>query len=318
MSLPGTSLDLAFGYAGIGRWDYAPDSAALLVDETCRALFEIAPDAEVTQKLMRQRISEEDRARVFSAIAALKADGDVFEEVFRLALPSGAQRWVRSVARLGIRDGKPKVTGVSFDVTTEQELLAERALHLAEMNHRIKNLFALVSAMISSASRESEDKHALVENLRGRVTALDRAHSLMKRTDSTQPLGLSALLERVLAPSRTQQTIALSGEEVMIPAKAITSLVLIFHEWATNSAKYGALRRSDGEITVTWTLQADGLHLIWRESAENYDDGAAKGFGSMLIKASAMQLGAEKTRRVQDGWLIIEMTLPLAVLREEG
>ena len=318
MSSSGTSLDLAFGYAGIGRWDYDPDDGSLLMDETCRALFEIDPGAEVTQSLMQSRVHAEDRERVFSALAALDTEGAVFEEVFRLDLPSGTSRWIRGVARLGIREGMPKITGVSFDVTTEQELLAERELHLAEMNHRIKNLFALVSAMISSAARESEDKSALVDNLRGRVAALDRAHSLMKKTDSNQPLGLAALLERVLAPARTQQTIALSGAEVMVPAKAVTSLVLIFHEWATNSAKYGALRRQDGEIAVTWTMVPEGLHLIWRESAEDYDEGAKMGFGSMLIKASAMQLDAEKTRRIENGWLIIDMKVPLAALQEEA
>ena len=318
MSSNGTSLDQAFGYAGIGRWDFDPASNALIMDDTCRALFDLGPQEAGTQEDVGVRLHEEDRDRVFEALAALKTEGDVFQEVFRIVTRAGEQRWIRGVARLGLREGEPRITGVSFDVTTEQKLLIERDLHLAEMNHRIKNLFALVSAMISSASREAENKEALVENLRGRVTALDRAHSLMKKTDSTKPLSLSALLERVLAPARTHQAIVLEGEEVMIPAKAVTSVVLIVHEWVTNSAKYGALQREDGEISVTWTRRAGDLHLVWRESAVEYDESATKGFGSMLIKASAMQLGAEKTRRVEDGWLVIDMTLPLASLESEG
>lgn len=311
MPSPGSSLDHALDYAGVGRWDFGPSDGSVVMDDICRSLLELAPGETLSVEEIRQRLHEEDRDRVFAALAALEGEGDVLDEVYRLVQLSGRERWIRSVGRLSHHDGVPRIIGVSLDVTTEQELLAERSLHLSEMNHRIKNLFALVSAMISSAARESSDKEELVDNLRGRVTALDRAHSLMNKTDSTRPLPLKALLEQILAPARTGQSITLSGETVMIPASCVTSLVLIFHEWTTNSAKYGALRRSDGEISVSWTHRPEGLRLIWRETVEDYDEGASQGFGSTLIRASAMQLGAQKTRRFEDGILTIDMTLPL-------
>jgi two-component system CheB/CheR fusion protein len=122
---------------------------------------------------------------------------------------------------------------------------------------------------------------------------------------------LGALLNEVLAPARSLQTIVMSGDEVLVPAKAITSLVLIFHEWVTNSAKYGALRHSEGTIKVEWVPYDGGVNILWRELVPDYDVNAEKGFGSRLIQASAMQLRAEKTRRFEDGWLTIDMRLPL-------
>lgn len=311
MSLDERGLENAFGFAGIGRWELTVDTGALVLDAACRDLFEVSPEEAGSQATIAERVHPDHRDRAFGALEELTEDGDVYDTTFRLSLPSGQERWLRGVAKLTAdRHGK-KVVGVSFDVTSEQMLLADRELHLAEINHRIKNLFALVSAMISSASRESVDKDEVIQNLRGRIAALDRAHSLMLRTDVSQPISLGALLGQVLSPARSHQTIVMTGDEVLIPAKAITSLVLIVHEWVTNSAKYGALKTSEGTIKVDWKTCEDGVHIIWREKVPEYDPEAEKGFGSRLIQASAMQLRAEKTRSYEDGWLTINMKMPL-------
>lgn len=311
MSSINSGLENAFGFAGIGRWEFSVDSGTLRLDDACRELFEVSETEALSRDVIVQRIAEDERERVFSALDGLSSEGDEYDETFKLVLPSGRERWLRGVAKFRSHPEGCTVVGVSFDVTSEQKLLAERKLHLAEINHRIKNLFALVAAMISSASRESSDKDEVVANLRERVTALDRAHSLMSRTDTSRPIPLEALLNEVLAPARSRQTIVMSGDEVLIPAKAITSLVLIFHEWVTNSAKYGALRHFDGTINVEWTPYESGVDIHWRELVPDYDIDAEKGFGSRLIQASAMQLRAEKVRRFEDGWLRIDMRLPL-------
>lgn len=306
-----SGLENAFGFAGIGRWEYSVDGGTLRLDDVCRALFELSEDEALSRDVIVERIDESERERVFGALDCLSGEGDEYDQTFKLVLPSGRERWLRGVAKLRSHPDGDMIIGVSFDVTSEQELLAERELHLAEMNHRIKNLFALVAAMISSASRESSEKDDLVANLRDRVTALDRAHSLMLKTDASRPIPLGALLNEVLAPARSRQTIVMSGADVLIPAKAITSLVLIFHEWVTNSAKYGALRHTDGTINVEWSPYEGGVEIHWRELVPDYDVDAEKGFGSRLIQASAMQLKAEKVRRFENGWLHIDMRLPL-------
>ncbi|MBL3705942.1 PAS domain-containing protein [Sulfitobacter sp. BDSS02] len=311
MSSISSGFEDAFGFAGIGRWECALDGETLRLDDVCRELFELTKNEALSRDVIMERIAEHERDRVFSALDLLVREGQEFDETFKLVLPSGRERWLRGVAKFRSDSGGDMVMGVSFDVTSEQKLLAERDLHLAEINHRIKNLFALVAAMISSASRESSDKDEVVTNLRDRVTALDRAHSLMLKTDASRPIPLEALLSEVLAPAHSRQTIIMSGSKVLIPAKAITLLVLIFHEWVTNSAKYGALRHTDGTINVEWSPYDGGVDIHWRELVPDYDVDAEKGFGSRLIQASAMQLKAEKVRRFEGGWLCIDMRLPL-------
>lgn len=311
MSFEQIGLDQAFGFAGLGRWEIEPRSGAMVFDEQCRTLFGVTEEVARSRDAVIARLHIDDREGVIKALENLQAVGDIFEQIFRVRQDSGKYRWIRGVGRLGFHAGQPRILGISMDVTCEQNLLSERELHLAEINHRIKNLFALVSAMISGAARESDSKEDLVQNLRGRVSALDRAHSLMLRTDTSRPLELGDLIESVLSPTLSQQTIVMKGNQVQIPAESVTSLVLILHEWVTNSAKYGALKHRDGEIKVQWHPFDGGVDLTWREKVPDYDPDAEKGFGSHLLQASALQLGASKTRTFEDGWLIIKMRIPL-------
>lgn len=311
MSFDQIGLEQAFGFAGFGRWEIEPATGSMVFDEQCRALFGVNAEEAQSRDAVIARLYPEDRDRVSSALANLQSVGDAFDETFRVNLPTGRQRWIRGIGQLGLHSGQPRILGVSMDVTEEQELRAQRQLHLDEMNHRIKNLFALVSSMISSAGRESQSKEDLVENLRGRVSALDRAHAMMLRTDTSKPLPLRELIDNVLAPARSDQSIVAQGDDVMVPAQSITSFVLIIHEWVTNSAKYGALKHFEGEIEIAWTVVDGALELIWREKVPDYDDDAEKGFGSHLLQACASQLGAEKKRCFEDGLLTIRLKFPI-------
>ncbi|WP_424929164.1 sensor histidine kinase [Amaricoccus tamworthensis] len=311
MSVHEESLDLALDFAGLGRWEYDPATKKQVLDRRCRMLFEVSEAEAQEFDNTFALVHPDDQEDLKRGVAAILTEGQEFHHRFRVRRKAGGYKWLRGMGRLVNNGGRPKLIGVSLDVTVEEELLRERELHLAEMNHRIKNMFAIVSAMISNANRESETREDMVSNLRGRVSALDRAHSLMLRTDVTQPVGLRQVLECILAPARGGQEISLEGDDVMIPTRLLIPLVLIVHEWVTNSAKYGALHGDDGVIEVRWSSDGGFVRVIWREKVEVHDPNPEPGFGSRLIQASLLQLGAEKTRNYADGWLTIDMTLPL-------
>ncbi|MHC9237558.1 sensor histidine kinase [Pseudooceanicola sp. 502str34] len=311
MSFDQNGLEQSLGFAGFGRWEIEPATGSMSFDEQCRAFFGVTAEEAQSKDAVISRLHPEDRAQVASALKNVRSIGDVFDETFRLNLPNGRQRWIRGIGQLGLHSGLPRILGVSMDVTEELELRMQRQLHLDEMNHRIKNLFALVSSMVSSAGRESQSKEELVENLRGRISALDRAHSMMLRTDTSKPLPLRELIDNVLAPARSDQSIISQGEDVMVPAEAVTSFVLIIHEWVTNSTKYGALKHCEGELEIAWAVVDGVLELIWREKVADYDFNAEKGFGSRLLQACASQLGAEKQRCFDNGLLTIRLKFPI-------
>ena len=90
-------------------------------------------------------------------------------------------------------------------------------------------------------------------------------------------------------------------------------MVLILHEWVTNSTKYGALSRPDGRIEGSWRHRDGVLRLEWREWTRTAGSATREGFGSRLIRASVLQLSGEMTQTHEDGLLSMVLTLPLSV-----
>lgn len=295
----------------VGLWVYDSARRVLSVDERCRALFALDGAGDLPMERILAAIHPDDREGVStSLVEAIQNKGDL-HGTFRIPRDGERDGWVQAIGWHDDAGGTTALSGVILDTTAERELEAQRRLHLAEMNHRIKNLFALVSAMIGSADREAQSREDLVENLRGRVAALDRAHSMISGGEALEPLPLDDLIERILAPALGPKTVTMNVEPVLIPISILTPLVLILHEWVTNSAKHGALAAPDRTLTIDARRDGDGLRILWREQAPDYDAKALPGFGSRLLQASVLQLGAEKTRNFEDGWLTIDLRLPL-------
>ena len=105
-----------------------------------------------------------------------------------------------------------------------------------------------------------------------------------------------------------------------IGARAATPLALIFHELATNAAKYGALSTEDGKITIEIKLasnEADEVCVFWRESSSRDDnrDGEAEGFGSRMLRmAIEGQLRGSFSRSFSDTGLDVDIAFPLSAL----
>jgi len=304
-------LALAIEVSGIGIWEYNPATGAIDLDRRAQTQFGLIGTPSTDMDVLLRGIDDEDRPNIERALRAVVANQQAFDESFRVDTPEGQTRWLRGLARLARREGESRVMGVSFDVSSERTLLAERELHLAEMNHRIKNLFAVVGAMVSSVERESTDAHTFSRNLRGRISALDRAHALMLRDDMRAPIPLDQLLDRILEPTRGEQQIEIAGPDTLVPVRELTPMVLILHEWATNSAKYGALSRPDGRLQVRWGTEDSVLCLIWDESVTEFSDlGTHGGFGSRLVQASILQLRAALDRDTSESRLTYRLSLP--------
>lgn len=204
--------------------------------------------------------------------------------------------------------------------------MAERAMILTELNHRVKNLFAMVGGMIRLARREYDDAAALAGDLESRVNALARAHQLIVPSSALQgetaagvPLG--DLLASLLAPYQVQGEAArvqITGPNVPLGPQTTTHLALVFHELATNSVKYGALCSPEGRLRLNWTLADGDLHLGWDEVAgtpAGVMPGKGAGFGSQLLEMTVEgQLqGSFETLRTELG-LSHRITLPALVL----
>ncbi|MEO0866010.1 MAG: sensor histidine kinase, partial [Pseudomonadota bacterium] len=125
---------------------------------------------------------------------------------------------------------------------------------------------------------------------------------------------LNDLIEKLVAPHLTGQTLEIKGPLVRVSDHSLNTLSLILHELTTNAVKYGALSHEIGELQVTWSIAADGMVPIrWVETVPDLKiDPSADGFGSRLINTGAMQLGGDYTRELKDGGIVCSLNLQLA------
>lgn len=156
-----------------------------------------------------------------------------------------------------------------------------------ELNHRVKNILALIKSLISHPVASHRTLQDYIESLRGRIQALAFAHDQVVRGSGGGPL--IDLLNAELSPYREQaETVTLAGPQIQLDARAFSVLALVLHELATNAAKYGALSVRRGNLHVVWQLIDDAAcEIVWRESAgPTVHPPAREGFGSVLLSRS--------------------------------
>lgn len=156
---------------------------------------------------------------------------------------------------------------------------------VAELNHRIKNIFALLRSLARQTQRPGQSQQEYARALDERIVALATAHDLATGYNS-QGASLIQLLEGELGPHRqAQRQILLQGQEVLLRPEVAPLLALMFHELATNAAKYGSLSTPAGRLSVTWERLGERLRVTWSEQGGPPSAPPdKKGFGLVLIE----------------------------------
>ncbi|WP_242076304.1 sensor histidine kinase [Brevundimonas diminuta] len=216
-----------------------------------------------------------------------------------------------------IRDDAGAVVGIfvqGHDIT-ENVLAAQRQkLMIDELNHRVKNTLATVQSIAIQTARSNTDPASFAETFQSRIMALSHTHNLLTQSH-WEGADLRAILEHeteAYGPTR----ISLNGPPVSLEPAVVLSLGMIFHELATNAAKYGALHTPDGRILIDWGLadQRDRkLKLSWREiGGPKVTAPERRGFGSRLIERNIRHdLAGEIDLVYATDGLIAELTVPL-------
>lgn len=174
------------------------------------------------------------------------------------------------------------------DITERKHAEEQQAMLVAELNHRVKNILAIVRSVANQTARSSASLDSFTTAFSGRLQALALAQDILTQTRWIGA-GLKELLTAVLAPYRFADTrlLTLHGPAILLPASAVVPLSMAFHELTTNAVKYGALSQEDGRIDIAWRLtDADQMvELIWRErGGPKVQLGNSAGWGTQLIK----------------------------------
>jgi PAS domain S-box-containing protein len=174
------------------------------------------------------------------------------------------------------------------DITERKRAEEQQTTLVAELNHRVKNILAIVQSVAAQTMRASGSLENFTETFAGRLKALAIAHDILTETRWIG-IGLSELLAAVLAPYRSPEgtRVSISGPAVLLPARTVVPLSMVLHELTTNAAKYGALSTRSGKIEITWRLSGgsdQSVELVWQERAgPKVKAGVPTGFGTKLI-----------------------------------
>ena len=189
-------------------------------------------------------------------------------------------------------DGKT-VKAVSVlvrDIT--EEVTIQSSLHrvMRELEHRVKNMLANVTALVNQARREVKTDEEVYAKLTRRIEGLAKTHSLL-----TAEQWASALLRDVIGPETVEiygeERVHLKGPAIRVNARTTLALGMAIHELATNAAKYGAFNSAGGSVDITWSrindAEGDRLQIVWEENGgPEIATPTSSGFGTQLIRST--------------------------------
>ena len=265
-------------------------------------------------------VHPDDRDRTRQAWAEAATSGQYYcEHRFRRA-SDGEYRWHQTRA---VPLGEPATSetewvGTSTDIHTLRSLQDRQKVILAELQHRTRNLLAVVQSIARQTVRSSASLGEFKEEYERRLRALGRVQGLLARNDH-HSIELRELVDMELhahGVGNTSDRILVQGPPVVLSASAAQVLALAFHELATNAVKYGALRRPVGKLSVTWQTDDAGDEQIarieWREAGIEIHEGPKrKGYGSELIeRALPYQLGARTRLELGRDGVHCEIVIP--------
>jgi PAS domain S-box-containing protein len=224
-----------------------------------------------------------DRARYSEAIERRRD----YTHRKRYVRPDGSTVWAENTVNL-LDDPDQGVIAVSVELTERMRAENQQQRLVNELNHRVKNTLASVQALMVMTNRYAYSKDALVAAFSSRLRALATTHDLLT-AGLWESVSLEELVRSELAPYAGGDggTLAISGPPLELNPSIAIGLGMIFHELATNAAKYGALSRHSGSVSVTWTVggATPVLDIRWREhGGPSVSQPEKNGFGSHLIE----------------------------------
>jgi len=298
-------LRLAVDAAGVALWSWNVDSDKLTMDESGYRLWGVPISEFVSFEDLSSHIHPADRDRVRAAFAATRAIAGPYEIDFRILI-ADTVHWV-SARGQGEDVGMVGrvMFGIFIDVTGRKQAEEGNELLAGEMSHRVKNLLAIASGLTEITSRSTKTTEDMARQLTQRLTALGRAHDLVRPIPGEQGKAalLGDLIAVLLAPyddmGAFSQRVRVAVPRMGVGEGTANTLALVLHELATNSLKYGALSSQTGTLDVSCSDSEDDIVMVWTERGGPPVEAPAGdgGYGSKMVsRVLANRLGGSIAR----------------------
>jgi PAS domain S-box-containing protein len=263
-------MQISEGYAAIHGY---PEGTAEIARSECLAT--VHPD-DIARVELRRSEAFQDQRREYNA-------------EYRIVRPSKEIRWVETRCFIAYDEGgnPQRAVGVSIDITERKRGEEHQRVLVAELDHRVKNVLATVSAVAGQTLETSNSMAHFVAALDGRIRSMAATHELLS-TRQWQGMPMAELVRRELAPHASNSNTKIGGPEIMLSREAGQAMAMVIHELVTNAAKYGALSTKSGRVSVRWYRKLNGsaqLVLVWRETGGPGVDAQKKsGYGTSVVR----------------------------------
>ena len=274
-------------------------------------------------------VHPDDRIVAHSAWQIAETIGE-FHADLRIRSQDGGFKWFQTRGE-PIRNDTGDIIewiGTSTDVHDLRQLQAEQRILVAELQHRTRNLIAVVHSIFVQTLRGCESIDVLRDRYEDRLAALSRVQGLLS-TSEHEPIKLRRLIEmelHALGDGQLEKQVSLSGPDTVVRSSTAQTLALAVHELSTNALKYGAFSSSNGLLTIAWQeFENDGqpwLRLTWRETGSEVSQellSRPSGYGRVLIeRALPQQTGGQTKIHLDTSGLNCVISLPLRYFSEEA
>lgn len=274
-------------------WVTDRESRVEFINKTYRELAGIAPDADVAAMDWTRFVHPDDRAGYVGKWMDCTARHEPFEAQFRFDVHGVGYRWMKSTGRPRFTAGGDFLgyVGTSTDISDIKQAERQIRLLMREVNHRAKNMLAVVQAMVRQTARHVEDIDTFQEQINDRIASLASMHDLLVAQE-WRGAPLRELIRAQLEPfvSSDSDSVDLQGPDLDVGAAAAQHLALAIHELATNSSKYGALSAPGGRVVLGWeATRTDGdaksFRMRWTEhGGPPVQRSERRGFGSFVLE----------------------------------
>ncbi len=270
-------------------------------------------------------IHPDDRERTLQCWQAACEDRSPYDLEYRIRRHDGQYRWFKTRG-VPLRDESGKIVywfGTCTDIEDIRSAEQREQVLMREVNHRAKNMLALVQAIARQTAFRSPQE--FIARFEARLHALAANQDLLVRSGwKDVPLGSLVRTQLAHFADLLDDRIVLAGPDLKIKAAAAQSLGMVLHELATNAAKYGALSAPSGRVRVDWSIdKLNGgppqFHARWTElGGPTVQPPGKRGFGSTVLEGFArISLKADARVEFAPAGLIWTLTCPLAEVVEE-
>lgn len=286
-------LASALKAGNLGVHDYDPQTGTVKWDPATRDLWGVAPDTPITYEIFMSGVHPSDQKLVQTAVdEALKPGGTGrFDAMYRVInAKDKSLRWVRADGDVTFKNGvATRLVGTVADISDRRRMEQHVQLLMREVNHRAKNLLAVVQAIARQTAKNTEPSE-FAAHLNQRLQALAASQDLIIGGE-WRSVSLADLVQSQVSHlgELVHSRFEISGEDVRLGTSAAQGIGLALHELATNATKYGALANEFGVVDISWVRDGEGAFVInWTErDGPPVHPPDRRGFGTTVIERMA-------------------------------